>query len=135
MNEDDCLERFGLPPNASDADEIRDILFREGDKERQQQGQGNTELMKLCCVQLFSLGDVQDSLLIWGAKTSSSDASYSIDVRLLCGAGLEETKAFLVAAGASQALARVVECERAGNFEEFSPESQLEWYRRYYGTN
>jgi hypothetical protein len=58
-------------------------------------GAGNTELMKLCCVQLFSAGLLQDVLLIWRAKVASMDADASIDVHLLCGAGLNETKAFL----------------------------------------
>jgi len=59
----------------------------EAGKERRAQGDGDTELMKLCCVQLFNAGAVGDALAIWRAKTASWDAHCSIDVQLLCGAG------------------------------------------------
>jgi hypothetical protein len=44
--------------------------------------------MKLCCVQLFNAGFLTDVLLVWQPKESSWDAHCSIDVHLLCGAGL-----------------------------------------------
>ena len=40
-------------------------------RERQRQGDGDTKLMKLCCVQLFNAGLPADVLLIWQAKESS----------------------------------------------------------------
>ena len=48
--------------------------------------------MKLCCVQLFNAGGLRDVAMIWHAKTSSWDAHCSIDVQLLCAAGLGERK-------------------------------------------
>ncbi len=103
--------------------------------ESRRQGAGNTELMKLCCVQLFSAGLPEDVLLIWNAKTASMDADGSIDVRLLCGAGLNETKAYLEESmeGAAQAaLSRIVLCERASDFSDFSVEKLVLSYRDYY---
>jgi hypothetical protein len=41
--------------------------------------------MKLCCVQLFNAGDLDDVLRVWAAKRASFDVGCSIDVQLLCG--------------------------------------------------
>jgi hypothetical protein len=60
--------------------------------ERRSQGDGDTALTKLCCVQLFNAGVLDDVLLIWQAKEASWDAHNAIDVQLLRGAGLKETK-------------------------------------------
>lgn len=101
-------------------------------------GAGDTDLMKLCCVQLFNVGNLSDTLTIWVAKSSSLDAHCSIDVQLLCGAGLAETKAFLAAERfevASEALNYICECEVAGDFDEFSVEEQSRWYATYYRMN
>ena len=99
MNEDESLRRYGLSPVAGDLDEVRGILAAQAARERRHQGDGDTELMKLCCVQLFNAGFLTDALLIWHAKESSWDAHCSIDVQLLRGAGLEETAAYLTADG------------------------------------
>jgi hypothetical protein len=99
VNEDESLRRYGLSPVAGDLDEVRGILAIQAARERRHQGDGDTELMKLCCVQLFNAGFLTDALLIWHAKESSWDAHCSIDVQLLCGAGLEETAAYLTADG------------------------------------
>ena len=133
MNEDMHLRRYGLRPPEQDLDEIRQILQAQMALERQ--GDGDTELMKLCCVQLFSAGVLDDVLRIWQAKESSWDAHCSIDVQLLCGAGLEQTKAYLAADGsepAAAALHYLLACEAAGDFACFSIEDQFGWYSRYY---
>ncbi len=99
MNEDEILRRYGLHPVAEHLDQIRDLLTAQTELERQSQGYGDTEVMKLCCVQLFNAGVMSDVLTIWRAKSSSWDASCSIDVQLLCGGGLAETKAYLLTEG------------------------------------
>jgi hypothetical protein len=98
MDEDESLRRYGLRPSGRELAAVRALLEVEAGKERRAQGDGDTELMKLCCVQLFNAGEVGDALAIWRAKSASFDAACSIDVQLLCGAGLAETKAFLSAA-------------------------------------
>jgi hypothetical protein len=118
-----------------DLDQIREILAAQAARERQGQGDGDTELMKLCCVQLFNAGFLTDVLLIWRAKESSWDAHCSIDVQLLCGAGLEQTIAYLMAEdspAASAALSYLRQCEAAGDFADFSAEDRSRWYSRYY---
>jgi hypothetical protein len=93
MDEDESLRRYGLRPSGRELDAVRALLEAEAAKERRAQGEGDTELMKLCCVQLLNAAEVGDALAIWRAKTASFDAHCSIDVQLLCGAGLAETKA------------------------------------------
>jgi hypothetical protein len=105
MDEDESLRRYGLGPSGRELAAVRALLEAEAGRERRAQGDGDTELMKLCCVQLFNAGEVGDALAIWGAKTASFDAACSIDVQLLCGAGLDETKAFLSGQRSEQARA------------------------------
>jgi hypothetical protein len=135
MNVDEALERFGLTPDDQSLKTIKEMLIEETRKESQCQGLGDTELMKLCSIQLFSKGFVEDSLLIWQAKTASMDADCSIDIQLLCGAGLDETKAFLAnihSSSAISALNRIRLCEENGDFEGFSVRDYLDFYRSYY---
>ena len=135
MNEDDVLSRFGLHPSSDELEAIRDLLREQIAKEHQSQGNGDTELMKLFCVHLFNAGSIEDVLLVWSAKTSSMDADASIEVRLLCGAGLPETKAFLARqpdGAASRALERIKKCETSGDFEGFVTTEVTAEYTEYY---
>jgi hypothetical protein len=135
VNVDDSLRRYGLRPSPADLDRVRQLLDAHAKRERRSQGDGDTELMKLCCVQLFNAGDLSDVPAIWRAKESSWDAHCTIDVQLLCGAGLEETKAGLAAIGseeASAALDYLLACEAAGDFRYFSVEAQARWYAEYF---
>jgi hypothetical protein len=73
--------------------------------------------------------------LIWHAKESSWDAHCSIDVQLLCGAGLHETIVYLTTDGspaATAALEYLRQCEASGDFADFSVENQSRWYSQYY---
>src|SRR5262245_28616109 len=135
MDEAKSLERFGLKPDPSNLTVIRELLVSETQAESQQQGAGDTELMKLCCVQLFSQGDLQDALLIWRAKNASMDAACAVDIQLLCGAGLSATKEYLAGStdqSAAAALHYLGECEAAGGLGGFSPEGGPRAYQEYY---
>jgi hypothetical protein len=135
MDEAKSLERFGLKPDPSDLPVIRELLVSETQAESQQQGAGDTELMKLCCVQLFGQGDLQDALLIWRAKNASMDAACAVDIQLLCGAGLSATKEYLARStdqNAAAALQYLRECEAAGAFDDFSPGDWMKSYQDYY---
>ena len=132
MDLDESLRRYGLRPPAGDLDEIRGLLRAQAQLSQDVQ---DTELMKLCCVQLFNAGQLDDVLTIWLAKESSWDAHSALDVQLLCGAGLDATKAHLTAEGsevASQALKYLVDCEAAGDFEDFSVDEHAGWFAEYY---
>ncbi|WP_063857212.1 MULTISPECIES: hypothetical protein [unclassified Kitasatospora] len=48
MDEDECLRRYGLRPGGADLDEIRLLLAERTARERRSQGEGDTEVMKLC---------------------------------------------------------------------------------------
>lgn len=135
MDEYESLRRYGLHPVGTDLDEVRELLRDRTLLERRSQGAGDTELMKLCCVQLFHTGVIDDVLLIWSAKTASMDAACSIDVQLLCGRGLTETKAYLSllrTPEAEAALRRLLECEEAGDFEGFRVEEYSAYCTDYY---
>ena len=135
MDEDECLHRYGLHPVGAGLDAIRGLLRVQIQLEQQAQGDGDTELMKLCCVQLFNAGSLDDVLLIWKAKSASMDADCSIDIQLLCGSGLTRTKAYLLSQRLSEAeaaLHRLLDCEKAGDFEDFSVEGHSAQYAAYY---
>lgn len=131
MEEDEIVAGYGLRPEGAQLDEIRELLA-----EVAAQGyDADTLAMKVYCVQLFNHGSLEDVLPIWRAKKSGWDAQFSIDVQLLCGAGLEATKAFLAghpAPEARRALDYLVACEEAGDFEDFSVMERTASYDRYY---
>ncbi len=135
MGEDEVIEAFGLPPAVEAADAIRARLARETELDYAAHGRGDTLAMRALCAQLFTLGVVDDVRLIWRAKSASMDAACSIDVQLLCGAGLAETRAALSAMGdalADGALRRIDECVEAGDFDEFSVDAFAAGLIAYY---
>ena len=134
MTSDEALQKFGLPSSVHHRDELRLLLAEEIERERR--GESGDEMLRTLCSQLFSLGVVEDALLIWEAKESSFDAHCGLDVQFLCGAGLAETKDYLAkskAQSAPAALKYLSECERAGDFADWTPEKTLSEYRRYFG--
>ena len=134
MTEDEALSRFGLAPTASDIPAVRDILTSQIIAAENEDD--DSELIKLCCIQLFSAGDPSDAILIWAAKRSSFDNGINIEVQLLCGAGVERTKEYLTGIGSQDAVDAVkyiTSCEVSGDFEHFTTEQVLESYRDYYG--
>lgn len=135
MDVNESLRRYGLRPVGADLDEVRALLREHTARERRAQGEGDTELMRLCCFQLFNSGDIDDVLLVWSAKQASFDAACSIDIEFLLGHGLDATKAHLSAnrAPAAAALDRLRELEADGEFESFSVEERSASYDRYYG--
>jgi hypothetical protein len=135
MTMDESLARFGVVPKEGDLSVIRDILRDATAQERTRQGTGDTELMKLSCVQLFCAGHVEDAMLIWGAKTSSMDADGSIDIQLLCSAGLGPTRAYLANLQTKEAeavLDRLAKTEAAGDFEGFNTADYCRFWQQYY---
>jgi hypothetical protein len=134
MTYDEALQKFGLPASPIQRDEIRRLLAEEIEQARR--GESGEEMLRTLCLQLFSLGVVEDTLLIWDAKHSSFDAGCGIDVQLLCGAGLEATKEFLAESrngSAAAALGYLTKCERTGDFAGWTPQTSIADSRRYYG--
>ena len=136
MTTDQSLQKYSLDPKAESLPAIREILAGEVAKERAGRPRGG-DLALLCCVQLCSKGLLEDVLRIWDAKCSGMDLGSYLDVELLCGAGLAETKRFLAGQGtpeAAEALAYICQCERIGDFNHFSPQGYLQSYRDYFTT-
>ena len=135
MNVELSLRKFGLRPNESSLPAIRQMLNEEAQAEREGR-EREEDLALLCAVQLFSAGLVEDVLPIWRAKQSGFDLGCYLGVQLLCGPGLSETKVALSVGDepdAAEALARIEECERAGDFEGFSRKAVLDEYVAYFG--
>ena len=125
MDEIASLQRFGLTPKQSDLPEIRALLAEQTEAESREQGDGDTLLMRLACVQLFNAGSVEDSLAIWRARMASFDAGASIDLYLLCGAGLDKTIEYLDRLAAPEARAaatRLRDAKAKGSFDTFTVE-------------
>ena len=133
MTSDEALQKFGLPASSQHRDEIRRLLTEE--IEREKRGESGEEMLRTLCVQLFSLGVVEDALLIWDAKESSFDAHCGLDVQFLCGAGLPATREFLASLripSAAAALNYLTHCEQAGNFADCT-QTSIEQHCSYYG--
>jgi hypothetical protein len=128
----DSLIRFGLVPAPEHLPEIRQMIAALAANANRN---GNEDL-KTLCIQLFSAADPRDALLIYRAKESSFDAACYIDIQLTCGAGLEATQAYLASCGEPQAadlLQRLKDGVGFNEFQDFTPERQLDFYRQYYG--
>jgi hypothetical protein len=134
MDENHLLARFGLVPAAADLPEVRRLIRSAlSDRDRD-----SNEPLKLLCIQLFSAGLPSDALLIYKAKMSSFDAACYIDIQLVCGAGLEATRAFLRESSepeATELLALLQEGSSVRDFDSFTPEGLLDFYRHYYGLS
>lgn len=127
-----ALVRFGMPAAPDSLPLIRAALETEVTRERNEQGRGNTSLMRLYCALLFTAGQAEDARLIWHAKQASFDASAAIDVQLLCGAGLVETVDALESSGLTDAGGYLSACLDAGDFDGFAPERYGAWLRSFY---
>jgi len=135
LTEEECLRRFGTSPAPEQLEEIRAVLDAETQRERQGQGGGDTQVMRLCCFLLFRARLLEDVPRIWRAKTSSMDADASIDLQLLCGAGLERTKKYLREIGSDEAEAaarRLLTNEVSGELDGFSADAYAASQEAYY---
>ena len=133
MNYEEALQEFGLPASPNQRTDIRRLLVEETERERR--GEGRPEILRTLCVQLFSIGEVEDALFIWSAKRSSFDMGCGLDIQFLCGAGLEATKGFLEVSNAPEAnsaLGYLIRCEQSGDFKDWSPQKTIAFHRAYY---
>jgi hypothetical protein len=134
MDAEASLRQFGLVPSDDALPHVRALLAQETAAEREGRPR-EEDLALLCCVQLFSRGLLEDVLRIWKAKSSGMDLGATVDIQLLCGAGLEATRSYLASQegpAAADALEYLAECEQAGDFEDFSPAELLDDYRHYF---
>ena len=136
MTDDDAIERFGLPAAKGHRRDLCDLL--EAELSKVAEGEADEALIKCLVAQLFSIGEVEDSLRIWEAKAASFDLMCGLDVQFLCGAGIERTRDYLVSGDsrdAKDALKYLNECIGTGDFAEWTPELWVENSRRYYGLD
>lgn len=133
-NFEEVFRRFTLPASPSDHAEIRSLLAAELAEQRRPEDR--EEIVRALCVLLFSVANVEDSLLIWTVRQSRFfDDESDLDIQLLCGAGLSPTKAFLRTSSlpeAAKALQEIEAREKAGDFADFSHAAWIAKYRLYY---
>jgi hypothetical protein len=130
---DIVLSQFGMPALAANRSEIVALLQEQIVLEKDERG--NQWLMSLLSAQLFSIGTVEDCLIIWEAKSCCFDTMLGIDAQFLCGAGLKQTKAYLQSVGtdlALDAMDYLTECENCGNFNEFVVQAVIDNLKNYY---
>jgi len=136
MTDDNAIERFGLPAARGHRGELRSLL--EAELAKIAEGEADESLIKCLAAQLFSIGEVEDSLRIWQAKSASFDLMCGLDVQFLCGAGIEQTRGYLAGHDSGEArevLKYLDECIAAGDFADWTPGQWIEQTRCYYGTN
>jgi hypothetical protein len=129
---DEILNFYGLDPEHKHLEDIRSLLIYEINNPNAE----DNEYMKTLCILLFILGYVEDTLLIWEAKRKNFEAGIYIEVQLLCGAGLEQTKRYLQKVNtlnASDQLKYLEKSEIKNDFVDFTRESVIKFYKRYYG--
>lgn len=100
-----------------------------------QESWGLNENIKLCAYLLYRLGYVEDSLLIWKAKSTNFDTGCGVDIQLLVGAGIERTIAYLKKQNsqeAKDAVQYIAEGVESGDFKNLA--GWQEFYRNYFGS-
>jgi hypothetical protein len=134
LTTEEHLGTYGFVPADEDLPAIRALL----DRELTARGEGTAvdDLALLCCVQLFSRGHFEDIGRIWAAKNTDFDFDCMIEAHLLCGAGVDATKAHLKAQSDPELLAALANIEAWGDeLDDFEPSSHLEFYRGYFQTD
>ncbi|APO44655.1 hypothetical protein BS614_12040 [Paenibacillus xylanexedens] len=132
MNEEELLQLYGLEPDEVNREAIRQLLHQEMENRNLE----DNEVLKLLCIMLFCIGNVEDTELIWQAKQKNQDTGSYIDVQLLCGAGYERTLFYLENMDGGQAheeLLYLKQCEPY-DFVDFSKVHWVSDYKRYYGV-
>lgn len=121
-----------MEPDEINREGLRKLLHQEMENRNSE----DKEILKLLCIMLFCIGNVEDTELIWQAKRKNQDTSSYIDVQLLCGAGYEETLFYLENMDGEQAnkeLLYLRQCEPY-DFVDFSKVEWVSNYKRYYGV-
>ena len=136
MNQSDALQKFGLPSSGEHRDAILDAI--ESQLNLVFDGVPDAELNRCLVAQLFSIGFVEDSLVIWRIKSSGFDCACGVDVQFVCGAGGDPTLRFLEQnddPDAAEALNYLCGCIEAGDFNDWSPADQVAICRSYFGLD
>lgn len=134
MNKEEAiLEEYGLEPDLQYRGTLRSLLKEEIKNEDSE----DNEYLKTLCIMLFSIGEVEDSLIIWEAKEKNFDTSCYIDVQLLCGAGFDHTINYLMTIASKEAIEAMNYLKKCKDtdFASFSKREMINNYKQYYGMN
>jgi hypothetical protein len=133
MTDDDAIRQFGLPSSGEHREAILSAL--EAELQLESNEEGDHDLIKCLVAQLLSIGNVEDSLIIWRAKSTNFDLGCGLDVQFLCGAGIEETRRYLAQTETDEsrdALKYLDECVESGDFDSWTPAKWVDYYRYYF---
>ena len=86
--------------------------------------------IQTCVEMLYQFEQLEDSLLIWKAKTTNFDTSIAVDVEGMLGAGLDNTIRFLKEQGTQEALDALVYIERRSQSGAFANLDQRPRFRK-----
>lgn len=134
MNKEEAiLDQYGLEPERKYREKLRSLLAEEIKNEDAE----DNEYLKTLCIMMFSIGAVEDSLIIWKAKQKNFDTSCYIDVQLLCGAGFDNTMDYLMTIASKEANQEMdyLLKRKAADFADFSQRELINNYKQYYGIN
>ena len=134
MNKEEAiLEHYGLEPELKYRGMLRSLLNEEINNEDAE----DNEYLKTLCIMLFSIGEVEDSLIIWEAKQKNFDTSCYIDAQLLCGAGVDYTIDYLMTIASKEAQQEMnyLRKRKDIDFVSFSKREIINNYKQYYGIN
>ncbi|MGG3280987.1 hypothetical protein [Paenibacillus solani] len=134
MNKEEAiLEKYGLEPELQYRGTLRCLLEKEINNEDSE----DNEYLKTLCIMLFSIGEVEDSLIIWEAKQKNFDTSCYIDVQLLFGAGYDNTINYLMTIASKEANQETnhLKKRKDTDFANFSKSEIINNYKKYYGIN
>lgn len=134
MNKEEAiLEQYGLEPEHTYRGTIRGLLKEEINNKDAE----DNEYLKTLCIMLFSVGEAEDSLLIWEAKQKNFDTSCYIDVQLLCGAGFDNTIDYLMTIASKEAKQEIdyLMKRKDTDFAGFSKSEMINNYKQYYGMD
>lgn len=133
MTDDDAIRQYGLPSFAEHRPAILTAL--EAQLKLEENEEGDHDLIKCLVVQLLSIGNVEDSLIIWRAKSTNFDLMCGLDVQFICGAGIEQTRNYLAQTDTDEshdALKYLDECIDSGDFKNWTPAKWIAYYRYYF---
>jgi len=137
MNYEQLIDQYGLPASPENREVLLTYLSTEMEKEKQGTLE-DADIIRCILVQLFSIGDVEDSINIWEAKVASFDLMCGMDIQFICGAGIQATKKYLAEHDSNiskNALEHLNKCLEAGDFENWTPEVTINTYKSYFGIN
>ena len=141
-----AVEQYGLPPRSELCAEIKaqfDSLAGEVDAD----GAAGTmnavgeeaamDLLRCYSAMLSSLGDADETTHLWMTREKSAKLREGLEIKFLCGAGIELTRGHLQGLpgkSATKAMDELNACAEAEDLDTWTVQDWLDYYHCYFGT-